>query len=105
MFVMRHVTEPISAMDSFIANSFISIPKLANLLHGTTCKHTYSAILRDTNFVKTNVTIRARVGQNECGVMMLVVVFILIEVRGSHDLFHLLRILAVAEDRGEIVAT
>ena len=105
MFVSRQVTEHIVARDSLIENTFISIPKLAISLHGAFCKHSAVAIPGDTNLVKTSVTIRARRGQNECGVVTPVVVFKLIEVRGSHDLFHLLRILAVTEDRGEIVAT
>ena len=103
--VLRHVTEYIGARDSSIANTFISIPKLAILCHGPTGKHLRSATRGDTKHVKTDVTIRARRGQNECGVVMLVVVLKLIEMRGSHDLFHFLRILAVAEDRGKIVAS
>ena len=104
--MMRHVTERVGAMDDLITNSLISIPKLAIHLHGVTCKRPVDIKIRgNTKPVKAGVTIRARRDQDECDVVMLVVVFKLIEVRGSHGLFRLLRILAVAEDRGEIVAT
>ena len=106
MFVMRLVTERVGAMDCSITNSLISVPNLANPPHAFTCKRCPLIALRgNTKHVKVDVTIRARRGQDECGVVMLVVVFKLIEVRGSRDLFCLLRILAVAEYRGEIVAT
>ena len=104
VFVVRIVTEHIRATDSLIANSFISFPKLAYVVHGAVCKHSLVETPGDTSRVITDVTIRARRGQNECGVVMAVVVLKLIEVCGPHDFFHLLRILAVTVNPREIVA-
>lgn len=105
VFVVGQVAELVVARDSLITNGFVSAPELAVHIHRATGKHVISARTGNTGDVIADVTVRARRGQDEGSVVVRVVVFKLIVVGGTHDLFHLFRILAIAEYRGEVIAT
>ena len=101
----RLVTKSVIVFSSKILDSQVPWPSPACLiLHGIASKHVIFATWNTIDAVD-DIILRASRSQDEGSVEVEVVVFNLIVVGQAREFFYLGRVLAVAEGRGEIVAT